>query len=426
MKKAVFSVVLCLILILSGCAQRGNELPESSSSPQTTPVQSDSALPSVSVPVAEAITDSTPPQTSSPPSSSEVTVTPIAVKQANFSSIQGKIKGIYPADGSKVLVLADQLSLYDLASGKIAATAQTPTLSTIRVLALDSGYAVVGQTISENSTGGFVLSDSAFQFRAVIYDENLVLKSEIDISKLVEDGGLLVETEAIAISPDGNTLAFATLQQGIMLYDRVNQKSTKLIALTGNDDKNNLGLSIIEQIGFTNNGKSVAFKAQSFDVPAVNNKPSFDTVGTVNIDGSGLTNKKPGGYSPKMLTSYPSRLLIAEDFKTASGRMMVIDSKTGEQKTHKLSDKKEGGNIYGSDTGRYFASSVPSRTGWTVRVYESDTGKLVKEESISNDGQELYGINDPMICVVDNAKTCMVLLGHKQAAVSTKVASFSF
>ena len=402
MKKTILSMALCLILILSGCAQRGGEAPASTPNSETPPVQ-----------------------TSNSSQPSESMVTPIAVKQADWSGIQGKIKGIYPAGGSKVLVLADKMSLYDLASGKIAATAQIPTLSTIRVCPLDSGYAIIGQTISENSSNGFVQNDSEFQFRTVIYDENLVLKSEIDISKLVADGEFLNDTEAIAVSPDGNSIAFASMQ-GVTLYDCSNKKSTKLIDLTAEDEKAFLGISVIEQMGFTNNGKSVAFKAQSFDVPAVVDKPSFDTIGTVNTDGSGLTNKKPDGYSPKMLTSYNSRLLVAEDFKTASGRMMVIDSKSGEQRIYNLSDKKEGGNIYGSDNGRYFASSVPSKTGWTVRVYETDTGKLVKEESISNDGQELYGINDPMICVLDDAKTCMVLLGHKQKDVDTKIASFSF
>lgn len=402
MKKAIFSTALCLILILSGCAQRGGEAPESTQNSETPLVQ-----------------------VGSPLQSGEDIVTPIAVKQADWSGIQGKIKGIYPADGSKVLVLADKMSLYDLANGKIAATAQIPTWSTIRVCPLDSGYAIIGQTISENSSGGFMQNDSEFQFLTVIYDENLVLKSEIDISKLVADGEFLNDTEAIAVSPDGNSIAFATMQ-GVTLYDRVNQKSIKLIDLTGEDEKAYLGLSVIEQMGFTNNGKSVAFKAQSFDVPAVLDKPSFDTVGTVNIDGSRLKNKKPVGYAPKMLTCYPSRLLVAEDFKTASGRMMVMDSKSGEERIYTLSEKKEGGNIYGSDTGLYFASSVPNKTGWTVRVYETDTGKLVKEESISNDGQELYGINDPMLCVLDDAKTCMVLLGHKQEAVDTKIASFSF
>lgn len=402
MKKTILSMALCLILILSGCAQRGNESLASTPNSETPPAQ-----------------------TSNSSQSGESMVTPIAVKQPDWSSIQGKIKGIYPVGDSKVLALADKMSLYDLATGKAIAATNSPALNYTRVLALDSGYAVIGQTASESSSGGFVQGGSRPQFHAAIYDEQLVLKSDVDISGLVADREFLIDAQAIAISPDGNSIAFATMQ-GVTLYDCSNKKRTKLIDLTVEDEKAYLGISVIEQMGFTNNGKSVVFKAQSFDVPAVVDKPSFDTIGTVNLDGSGLTNKKPDGYFPKMLTSYNSRLLVAEDFKTASGRMMVIVSKSGEQKIYTLSDKKEGGNIYGSDTGRYFASSVPSKTGWTVRVYETNTGKLVKEESISNDGQELYGINDPMICVLDDAKTCMVLLGHKQKDVDTKIASFSF
>lgn len=402
MKKTILSMALCLILILSGCAQRGNESLASTPNSETPPAQ-----------------------TSNSSQSGESMVTPIAVKQPDWSSIQGKIKGIYPAGGSKVLALADKMSLYDLATGKAIAATNSPAMNYIRVLALDRGYAVIGQTVSESSSGGFVQGSSDTQIRAAIYDEQLVLKSDVDISGLVADRDFLIDAQAIAISPDGNSIAFATMH-GVTLYDCSNKKRTKLIDLTVENEKAYLGVSIIEQMGFTNNGKSVVFKAQSFDVPVVVDKPSFDTIGTVNLDGSGLTNKKPDGYFPKMLTSYNSWLLVAEDFKTASGRMMVIDSKSGEQKIYTLSDKKEGGNIYGSDTGRYFASSVPSKTGWTVRVYETNTGKLVKEESISNDGQELYGINDPMICVLDDAKTCMVLLGHKQKNVDTKIASFSF
>lgn len=403
MKKTIFSMALCLTLLLSGCAQGGAD------SPKSTPI--------------EAFQPTT--TSSFPQPDEDEGVTPLPVKQADWDSIQGKIKGIYPAADGKVLVLADQMSLYDVASGKIVATAQTPAWDMIRVWTLDSGYAIAGQMVSESSSGGLAENDSALQFRAAMYDENLMIKSEIDISGLVADGEFLIDTEAIAVSPDGNSIAFATLQS-VTLYDCSNKKFTKLVDLTAEDEKAYLGISVIEQMAFTNNGNSVAFKAQSFDVPAVVDKPSFDTVGTINTDGSGLINKKPEGYAPKMLISYPSRLLVAEDFKTASGRIMVIDSKSGEQNIHTLVDKKEGGNIYGSDTGRYFASSIPDKTGWTVRVYETDTGKLIKEESISNDGQELYGINDPMICVLDDAKTCMVLLGHKQKDVDTKTASFSY
>ena len=105
---------------------------------------------------------------------------------------------------------------------------------------------------------------------------------------------------------------------------------------------------------------------------------------------------------------------------------MVMDSKSGDKKIYDLTDKKEGGNIYGSDTGRYFASSVSSKTGWTVRVYDTATGKLVKEQSVSNDGQELYGVNDPVLCVLDETQTCFILLGNKQDAVDTKIEMLSF
>lgn len=418
MKKTILSMALCLTLILSGCAQRGGESSEPSSNVDTPPVQTSNSSYNADNPL---IGDGS----SAQAEENGDEFIPITVGQADWSSIQGKISGIYSAGGSKVLVFADQMSLYDLAAGKIAAFVTKPDLSYIRVLALDNGYAVIGQTSLESSSVGFVQTDSGPAFHAAIYDKNLVLKSEVELSKLVADGEFLMAAEAIAVSPDGNHIAFATMQ-GITFYDLQSQKRSKLIDLTGEDEKAYLGIAVFEQIGFTNNGKSMAFKAQSFDVPVVLDKPSFDTVGIVNIDGSGLTNKKPDGYSPKMLISYPNQLLVAEDFKTASGRMMVMDPKTGEQKIQTLTDKNEGGNIYGSDTGRYFASSVPSKTGWIVRVYETDTGKLVKEENISNEGQELYGINDPMICVSDDTKTCMVLLGHKQEAVDTRIASFSF
>ena len=106
--------------------------------------------------------------------------------------------------------------------------------------------------------------------------------------------------------------------------------------------------------------------------------------------------------------------------------MMVMESKSKEQKIYNLSAPQEGGNIYGSDNGRYFASSIEGKDGWTIRVYDADSGVMIKEESISNDGQELYGINDPMLCVLDDTKTCIVLLGQKQPDVETKIATFLF
>jgi hypothetical protein len=398
MKKTFLRIALCLTLVLSGCAQNSAPQPQSQANGQALPAQMGS--------------------------SSQNTAAPVAVK-ANWGNLQGKIEGVYPAKGSKVLVVASQLSLYDLTTGEIVATTPKEGLDELRVIPFDGGYALVGQDALGGTTGGLVEMNESPEIRAVIYDEQLAKQEEIPLSGLVSEGEFLIDPQAIAVSPDGKSIAFATLQ-GLTLYNRVHKTTTRLIDLTVQDEETNLGLSVIEQLGFTNDGYTISFKAQSLDVPAVLSKPSFDTVGTVNVDGSNLINIKPEGYAPKMLISYPSKLLVAEDFKTASGRMMVMDSKSKEQKIYNLSGSQEGGNVYGSDTGRYFASSIESKDGWTVRIYDTDSGAMVKEENISNDGQDQYAMDDPMLCVLDDTKTCIVLLGRKQQAVDTKITTFSF
>ncbi len=403
MEKAIFSIGLCLTLLLSGCAPKSGIPSEPTSTPPTN-------------------------QTSDLSRSGADTVPHTEVQLVDWSKVvQGKIMGMYPAGGSKVLIFADQMTLYDLAAGKAVATTSKEALDMVRCQTLDSGYVIAGEATAKNSGGGLGLAggSSGPQFRVIFYNASLKDRSELDLSKLLKDDEALISTEWLAFSSDGNRIAYATMT-GLYLYDRQSDKRTTLIDLTPEDNKARSGISVVEQVGFTNDGKSIAFKAQSFDVPAITGKPSFDTIGTINTDGSGLTNQKVDGYSAKELSAYDSKLLLAEDFRTADGRIMVRDIKNGGKKIYDLTDKKEGGNICGSDTGHYFASSVSNKTGWTVRVYDTETGKSVKEQSISNDGQKAYGINDPIIRVLDGAKVCFVLLGARQDAVHTKVAMFLF
>lgn len=402
MKKAILSIGLCMILLLSACAQKSNIPSESAS---TSPTD----------------------QTSGLPQPGEKTSAPVDVGQVDWSKVQGKINGIYPAGGSEVLIFADEITLYDLAAGKTVATASKEALSGVRCWILDNGFAIAGEKKDQGAgnSSGFAAGGSGPRFRVIFYDASLKNRSELDLSKLLGDKDFLPDTNAIAVSSDGSRIAYATMR-GLYLYDRQSDQRTTLIDLTQEDNKARSGISTIEQVGFTNDDKSIAFKAQSFDVPAVADKPSFDTAGTISTDGTGLTNRKIDGYAVKELSAYASRMLVAEDFTTADGRVMVMDSKSHDQNIYNLADKKEGGNICGSDTGRYFASSVATKTGWTVRVYDTQTGKLVKEQSVSNDGQELYGANDPAVCLLDVTRTCFVLLGSKQNAVDTKIEMFPF
>ncbi len=402
MKKTILTFGLCMILILSGCAQKSGMPTETTSTPKAD-------------------------QTSGLTQPDENIAASIDVGQVDWSKVQGKIRDIYPAGGSEVLIFADQITLYDLAAGKTVATASKEALSGVRCWILDNGFAIAGEKDDQGAgnSSGFATGGSGPQFRVIFYDASLKNRSELDLSKLLGDKDILVDTNAIAVSPDGRRIACATMR-GLYLYDRQSDQRTALIDFTPEDNKKRCGISLVEQVGFTNDGRSIAFKAQSFDVPAVIDKPSFDTIGTINTDGTGLSNQKIEGYTVKELSAYASRLLVAEDFTTADGRVMVMESKSGDQKIYDLTDKKEGGNICGSDTGRYFASSVATKTGWMVRIYDAETGKLIKEQSISIDGQELYGTNDPAVCVLDETRTCFVLLGNKHDSVDTKIEMVSF
>ena len=400
MKKKLLTITLSLTLLLAGCVQEDGAAapPPSTAAPTISTQESSPSQPEEKGPLAL-----------------------MDVSSTDWSGIRGKIRGIHSAGNGKVLILADQLNLYDTVSGENI-TAPVEALEAIycRCWAFDSGYVVAGFPSAPEDDG-----DTAPQLRVIFYDTDLKKTSELDWSKLLDEGDEIITQQALDFSSDGSRMVYATLS-GLYLYDLPQQKRSMLLDPTAEDRVSISRIAGVEQVGFTNGEKSVAFRATSLAVPAVPGQKSFDTIGMIHTDGSGFTNEKPNGYAAKKLIAYDSRLLIAEDFVTATGRIMTIDSKSGEENIFNLSDSKEGGNIYGSDNGRYFASSLQAQGGWTVRVYDAETGKQLKEQFVSNDGKEEYGYNDPIFCILDETRACVVYMGRRQTGVPTKVEVISF
>lgn len=341
----------------------------------------------------------------------------------HLEKIQGDIKNIYYADGNQVFISADKLYLYNLDAGRVTAETPQGTFDQERYQAIKDGYVAVGGKVStsnSNSSGSFLTTDGGIAYSAIFYDRKLNKKSEFRFNKLLKENEGILSLNAISFSADGNQAAFAT-NSGLYLYDFKTNKKTTVIDLNSKDGKAHSGVVTFEQIGFTNDEKKIAFKAQSFDIPAVQGKPSFDTCGTVNTDGSGMSNRKFDNYTCKELTTYNKLLLFAEDFTIPSGRVLVMEIPGGKTKIHALTEKGESGFISGSDSGRYFATSLSDKTGWKIRVYNTNTGKLEAEQRISSDGEALYMANDPIVKIVDDMRTYIVLLGSKQAKIKTKV-----
>lgn len=404
MKKQLLCILIVLSLLFSGCSLITGE--SNTNSPASIESQS-SQMGDTSA--------------SAPAQSTDVS-------QIDLSKIQGKIKNLHYAGDSRLFVLTDELYLYDLNSGAVTAQTSKELGNDARYEVFGDGFAAVGNKISNSSSdeslGIMATDETAYNYYCIFYDKNLNKISELDFTKLLSQDEDIFSTESIAFSSDGSSIAYETLK-GLYLYDVQSDKKITLVDLTA-DGSEHSGIQGFEQIGFTNGDKSIAFKAQSLDVPPVETEPSFDTFGVVNIDGSGLSNKTMDGYAAKELTVYESEALLAQDFKTASGQMMVMNTADGKTSIYDLKEKSEGGNIYGSDGGCYFASSTGTESGWTIRIYDTRTGKMVAEQSVSNDGEPLYGQRDPIMRVLDDAKTCIVLLGANQDSVNTKITTFAF
>lgn len=339
-----------------------------------------------------------------------------------ISKIPGKIKNIFYGQKNTILILTDTLYLYNFETSKTIEQKDIPHFNTAEIKPIQNGYAVLGMTAGTQEEGLSSASSEPNEYICIIFDSNLQKVKTISISKLCGKD-FVTELSTINISSDGKHLTFSTLQ-GLYLYEIASSKKTKLIDLT--NTSNNKGLSTFEYLAFVDNNQKIAFKAQSLNIPPINNKPSFATYGTVNIDGTGLMNKKNKGYSVGELQPFNQFIMLPENFVAATGRLLMLNVATEKETIHTLSQKKEGTDgVYGSDNGKYFATASLKKNELIVRIYETTTGQLLNEKKIT-DTNPLYFYRVPNIRIIENSKTCIALLGGRQTDIDTKIVSFSF
>ena len=336
--------------------------------------------------------------------------------------ISGKITNIYYAGGSKVLITANKLFLYDMATEKILHEGTKETFSEETYFAINDGFVAVGAKVGVGS-GGLVATSDGNGMTCVIYNSKLEKIKEIDCQKLMGKDEMIMSPQLLKVSADGTKMVFAS-DMALYSYDIKTEKNTKLINLIDSNESKRSGLSIFEDLAFISGDSAIAFKSQSFDVPAVVGKPSFDSYGTINVDGTGLSAKRSSDYSVKRLVAYSSTTLWSEDFTVVSGRLMVMNNSDKKTRIINLTTKKESGTVCGSEKGTYFATSMAGDGGIIVRVYDTTTGKKLAEQTIKDIKD--YESREPVIRIFDDSKTCVVVLGNRQNSLPTVVRTFSF
>lgn len=340
----------------------------------------------------------------------EMKTVPVSIRSAvrtgiDANKVQGDIKNIFYASRSTVLVDADQLYLYDFSSGEVLEEVSKENFRQSHYQSCGKGYAAIGTL--QNSLKG----------KIVFYSDTLKKESELSFSQIIDSDDVIFP-ENFAVSPDGKKIA-AYFNYGITVYDTETSARTRILDLNKPDVSS---IMHIDQLAFTSDSQSLIL------LSGVNggNGQSLSACGKINIDGTGLVNQKISGFTPyEIIGAYDKFALFGEDDRFSSGRVVSLDAATGSSKFLPLATKREQA-AFGSNTGLYYATSQLNNSGCIIRIYETATGNKVFEQSVPHGGNNLYSARNPVIRVLDETKTCIILMGNRQDDLATKVAFLQF
>lgn len=320
----------------------------------------------------------------------------------------GKLHSCAYAGNGTLLVLADKLYLYDTAAASVLAVTEAP-LRDFDVQIMNGGYLLSG------------MGDDGMM--AYIYDHSLSLDKEIVVNELLA-GDFVVSEAGIAVSTDGKKLAIAAMS-GLYLYDLESESLTTLLDLTQNAGTANLEIVMLNALAFARDNSQLVFYGDGISIPAVNDEDSFSIYGSIAVDGSNLKLTKPFNYAMEEMQSRANRLFFPQIFTQSNGSLLWINRQTGFSNILSYATSEEGSNgVYSSEQGNYVATAVLDGK-LTVRVYDVDSGELIVTKVIE-DSDPIYFNRIPMIYLLDDAKTAVVLLGGSIREIDTLVSTFAF
>lgn len=340
----------------------------------------------------------------------------------DIGSFRGKVKQASYGGGSNILVQTDQLCLYDTGSGSVISAVAYPLDHHSRIQAFEGGFAAIGRQASGGGTGDMT-ADNGGGFLCILYDRELKETERIDLENIISSGDFILGESAIAISPDGTKLAVAGVN-ALYVYDTGSMTTSTLLDFSRQVQSNGFNIVMLSELAFVSGSSRLAFLASS--IPDGREK-SIYTYGTIALDGSDLCNLSREGYAVgESLLSREDMLVIPEDFTKAKGQLLIHTVSTGNETVYPLTVSGEGKDgVYLSDQGEYFATAKLEESSVTVRIYECISGKLLREETVS-DANSLYFARIPSILLLDQSRTCIVLLGGRQEGMDTRAAGFGF
>ncbi len=347
----------------------------------------------------------------------------MAVGGVKDSAFSGKVRGCYYADGSRIIVAADQLYLYDTGKGETIASADI-SMGDLCVQTFTDGYFVVGQGKAGggDSNGSFAASDSD-GINGYILNKDFAIQDTISFSGLLSDD-FIPQITGIAISQDGKQVAFGGLQ-GLYLYDVSSRKVRTILNYSEEGTEGNMQIATMDSLTFTGNN-TLVYVGMATDTSIGGDGVSV--YGTVSTDSANLTITKKGDYKvdTEEVQKGGNLLIMPQSFDENNGTLLMLDTISNTENTMSFSSRSEGKDgVYCSGQGKYVATAILEESSVTINIYDTASGKSIHTETVQ-DSNSTYFLRVPQILILDESGTCIVVLGRGIDEVSTLITTFGF
>ena len=347
----------------------------------------------------------------------------MAVGGVKDSAFSGKVRGCYYADGSRIIVAADQLYLYDTGKSETIASADI-SMGDLCVQTFTDGYFVVGQGKAGggDSNGSFAASDSD-GINGYILNKDFAIQDTISFSGLLSDD-FIPQITGIAISQDGKQVAFGGLQ-GLYLYDISSRKVRTILNYSEEGTAGNMQIVTMDSLTFTENN-TLVYAGMATDTSIGGDGVSV--YGTVSTDSANFTITQMGDYKvdTEEVQKGGNLLIMPQSFDKNNGTLLMLDTVSNTERTMSFSSRSEGKDgVYCSGQGKYVATAILEESSVTINIYDTASGKSIHTETVQ-DSNSTYFLRVPQILILDESGTCIVVLGRGIDEVSTLITTFGF
>ena len=346
----------------------------------------------------------------------------MAVSRFKDSAFSGKVSGCYYADGSRIIVAADKLYLYDMRKGETIASADI-SMEDLCVQTFTDGYFIVGQgKAGGGSNGSFAASESG-GINGYILNKDFAVQDTISFSGLLSDD-FIVQITGVAISQDGKQVAFGGLQ-GLYLYDVSSRKVRTILNYSEEGTAGNMQIATMDSLTFTGNN-TLVYVGMATE-PSIGGD-GVSVYGTVSTDSANLTITKKGDYKvdTEEVQKGGNLLIMPQSFDKNNGTLLMLDTISNTENTMSFSSRSEGKDgVYCSGQGKYVATAILEESSVTINIYDTASGKSIHTETVQ-DSNSTYFLRVPQILILDESGTCIVVLGRGIDEVSTLITTFGF